>query len=189
MFGTLVQVIKSQDGCTEAVPIEQVKPGDEILAVNDDGTVAGQPVIFVTEHPPGLNDLVEITLQSGKSVTPTHNHMMAVRIDGSFKLKQAALVEIGDIFCSRTECGEVIEDQIVKITKSTQYSHCVNVIIPEGYLLVNDIAGSSRAIGDFCETLRVAGLLIYRTLGTSAVIKYCKFGDWLSETWVDRLLP
>ena len=63
------------------------------------------------------------------------------------------------------------------------------MIIPEGYLLVNDIAGSSRAVGDFCETLRVAGLLIYRTLGTAAVIKYCKFGDWLSETWVDRLLP
>ena len=96
-----------------------MKPGDEILAVSDDGTVAGQPVIFVTEHPPGFNDLVEITLQSGKSVTPTHNHMMVVRVDGSFKLKQAALGEIGDTFCSRTEYGEVIEDRIVKINKST----------------------------------------------------------------------
>ena len=45
--------------------------------------------------------------------------MMVVRVDGSFKLKQAALVEIGDTFCSRTEYGEVIEDQIVEINKST----------------------------------------------------------------------
>lgn len=77
-----------------------MKCGDIILAVSDDGTVTQQPVIFVTDHSPAENDLIEITLESGKSVTPTHNHMVVVRISNVFKLKQASEVEVGDICCS-----------------------------------------------------------------------------------------
>ena len=71
------------------------------MAANEDGTITEQPVIFVTNHEPTMIDFVEITLQSGKRVTPTHNHMMAVRVDGSYRLKLATLVELGDTFCSR----------------------------------------------------------------------------------------
>ena len=65
-----------------------------------------------------------------------------------------------------------------------------HVIIPEGFMLVNDIAGSSRAIGDMSESLASLGLLIYKTLGTNATIGFAaKFGEWFSETALDRMLP
>ena len=80
--GTLVQAVKSKGTLSKATPIEQVKCGDSILAANENGTITEQPVIFVTDHEPTTIDFVEITLQSGKRVTPTHNHMMVVRVNG-----------------------------------------------------------------------------------------------------------
>ena len=56
-------------------------------------------------------------------------------------------------------------------------------------MLVNDIAGSSRAIGDMSESLASLGLLVYKTLGTNATIGFAKFGEWFSETTLDRMLP
>ena len=100
-----MQVVKSKDAPGEATPIEEVKCGDYILAAGEDGTIAAQPVIFVTDHEPSMIDFIEITLESGKRVTPTHNHMMVVRTHGSYRLKLATLVEPGDTFCSRTATG------------------------------------------------------------------------------------
>ena len=65
----------------------------------------------------------------------------------------------------------------------------MNILIPDGYMLVNDIVSSHRTDGDFSDTLKRAGELVYFLLGTAALIKFCKFGNWFCHTWVDRLLP
>ena len=95
---------------SKATPIEKVKSGDWILAAREDGTVTEQPVIFATDHQPTVADLVQITLQSGKQITATDHHMMVVRDNGQFKLKLAALVESGDVFCSKNVANDVVED-------------------------------------------------------------------------------
>ena len=115
-------------------------------------------------------DFVEITLQSGKRVTPTHNHMMVVRVNGSFKLKLATLVEPGDTFCSRTAEDLVAEDQVASIRRYSAFCLSVNVMIPYGYMLVNDIVSSHRTDGDFSDTLRRAGELVYWLFGLAAII-------------------
>ena len=184
-----MQVVRSKGATSEATPIESVKCGDYILAASENGTITAQPVIFVTDHEPTMTDFVEITLRSGKRVTPTHNHMMVVRADGSYKLKLAALVEPGDAFCSRTAEGEVVEDPVASVRGYSAVCLAVNVLIPDGYMLVNDIVGSHRTDGDFSDTLKRVGELVYCLLGTAAVIQFCKFGNWFCHTWLDRLLP
>ena len=140
------------------------------MAANENGTITEQPVIFATDHEPAMIDFVEITLQSGKRVTPTHNHMMVVRANGSFKLKLATLVEPGDTFCSRTAKDEVAEDQVASIRRYSAFCLAVNILIPDGYMLVNDIVSSHRTDGDFSDTLKRAGELVYFLLGTAALI-------------------
>ena len=72
----------------------------------------------MTEHEHMVNELVEITLQSGKCVTPTENHMMVVRdINGEFRLKQASLIEPGDSFCSRTARSEIVDDPVLAVKR------------------------------------------------------------------------
>ena len=159
------------------------------MAANEDGTITAQPVIFVTDHEPAMIDFIEITLQSGKRVTPTDNHMMVVRAHGAYELKLATLVEPGDTFCSRTATGSVAEDQVASIRRYRAFSLAVNIMIPAGFMMVNDIVGSHRTDGDFSDTLKCAGELVYCLLGTAAVTRFCKFGNWFCHTWLDRLLP
>ena len=132
--------------------------------------------------------MVDITLRSGKLVTQTGRHMMAVRVDGAFKLKEAALVEPGDVFCSRDSANEVVEDEVVDVRSYSDFVEVANAIVP-GYILVNDIVSSSRVRDDMSESLWNAGQAVYNTLGSAAVTKFAVFGDWFRKTRVGRLLP
>ena len=138
----------------------------------EDGTVTEQPVIFATDHEPAVADLVQITLQSGKQITATDHHMMVVRGDnGEFKLKLAALVEPGDVFCSKnTTANDVVEDRVTEIKRYSSFCLAVNILIADGYLLVNDVVSSHRTYNDFSDTLKMIGELIYLLLGLQAVI-------------------
>ena len=55
-------------------------------------------------------------------------------------------------------------------------------------MLVNDIAGSSRSYEDMSNFLFNVGRLTYYVFGVRATIKFAKFGAWLSDTRIDKML-
>ena len=187
--GTLVWITSRDGTFVSQAPIETIKCGDTILAASEHGLIVQQPVVYTSNHAPDYFKFIKITLHSGKSVSPTKNHYMPVLVNGKPELKLAEQVQPGDVFWSRSSDDQTGQDEVIAVSHVVEKAGSTHVIIPEGYLLVNDIAGSSRAIGDMSETLTNLGFLIYKTLGTNATIKFAKFGDWWSETWMDRMLP
>ena len=81
-----------------SVEINQIKCGDEILALSESGNIVKKPVISVNHHPAMLNKFIDITLCSGRVVTPTWNHYMPIFENGRSQLRLAQDVKQGDIF-------------------------------------------------------------------------------------------
>ena len=82
----------------------------------------------------------------------------------------------------------MVDDLVTEVIHYDENVGATHVIIPEGYMLVNDIAGSSRSFEDVSDFLFNVGLVIYKAFGLKATINFSKFGAWLSDTRVDRML-
>ena len=154
-YGSIV-LRKGVDGKREAVPIEAVKEGDQVLVKGASG-LHFTPAVAVDLHPESKSEVLTLSTRSGHQVTLTDGHMMPVHSEGKEELLPARDVKVGNYLTIVNETGNTEISEVVAVsTVERSVGGLANILTGAETIVVNGVVGSVHAETTFKG---VAGVL------------------------------
>lgn len=167
-YGT--SVVRKVDGKSEAVPIEAVKEGDQVLVRGASG-LQFTAAVTVDLHAGQHDDVLTLTTQSGKQVSMTGGHMVPVHRAGKEELIPMREVTPGSHITVVNDEGNTELSEVVDVRAVEAVEGVANITTGSETLVVNGIVGSIhseftfRGIGD---AVRPVVKLLNEVAGTRA---------------------
>ena len=171
-YGTTV-LRKGEDGKSEAVAIEALKEGDQVL-VNGASGLHFSPAVAVSLHADAKSQVLTLSTRSGHQVTLTDGHMVPVQSEGKEELLPARDVKVGSHLTVVNDAGNTELSEIVDISAAETTIGLANVITGPETIVVNGIVGSVHAETTFkgvAGVLRPVVKLAY-TIGGARAARY-----------------
>jgi len=128
---------------SDQIPINQLQPGDHLMAVNENGDVTSAPFLGWLHRDDNLTTtFLDITTESGRKVSLSPSHLITVTDDTSKtpSMKFANTVRVGDYLWS----GESGLTRVKSVT-SQRMTGVYAPLTSTGTLLVDDILASTYA--------------------------------------------
>ena len=140
-YGSII--LRNVNGQTEAVPIEAVKEGDQLLAKSASG-LHFTPAVAVDLHPDKLHVLT-LSTRSGHQVTLTPSHMVPVHSEGKEELLPARDVKVGSHLTIVNDAGATELSDVIDVSAAEAPRGVANILTGPETLVVNGVVGSVHA--------------------------------------------
>ena len=167
---------KGVNGQTEAVPMETVKEGDQVLVKGASG-LHFTPAVAVDLHPEAKAQLLTLSTRSGHQVTMTDGHMMPV--DG--ELVPAREVKAGSHITVVNAAGIAELSEVVDVSAAELTGGLVNILTGAETIVVNGVVGSVHAETTFkgaAGVLRPVVNFAYKVAGARAARYTYRAAEW-----------
>ena len=180
-YGSIV--LRQVNGKTEAVPIEAVKEGDQLLVKGASG-LHFTPAIAVDLHPESKSPVLTLSTRSGHQVTLTPGHMVPVHSEGKEELLPARDVKVGSHLTIVNDAGATELSEVIDVSAAEAPRGVANILTGTETLVVNGIVGSVLAettLKGAAGVVRKAVLFANNIAGTRAARYVYRAGEKLHD--------
>ena len=171
---------KGADGETEAVLMEDVQEGDQVLVHGASG-LHFTTAVAVDLHPETKAQRLTVSTRSGHQVTLTDSHMMPVHSDGKEELLPAREVKVGSHVTIVNAAGITELSDVVDVSAAEVTGGLVNILTGAETIVVDGVVGSVYAESTFkgaAGVLRPVVNFAYKVAGARAARYTYRAAEW-----------